>query len=424
VTAPGPSGREFRFRRRAADRFASLHKSPTGDPRVSLVHGPLRVSGVDAVQSIVVQLVGSVDQAKQLAESFWEFAPMAANESDIIESVRMDKSQVDAAAGLIRNVKVVGFKSANNDGKREYAPAGLRKAAPLYEGIQVNIDHDRKGTERRVADRFGKLEQIKFVESDGLRGDLRYNVKHPLAGQVAWFAENMPEALGFSHHTRGSCRMQGGVEIVEEIKAVRCVDIVADPATTRSLFESEGGLSESVQAVLADSALDTVAKVRRITELLEGSETPIHTPPPRKTMTITKEDITLELVEARPDILAAINAKGETATKIKELTEANATLQKKLDEQAAATALATRKAANEKLLTEAKLPPQLITPLFKKQVEEAADDATAKLLIEDRKALAGAVNRPRAADQNAVSQHETTSIPTDLKALAAGFKGR
>lgn len=420
------SGRTLKVQRRDAWRFASLTRSHTHDPRVDVVHGPLKTTGVDLVQSILV-LVGSVVEQKALAETFWEFTPMA-GEVDIIESVALGKPRVDRAAGIIHDVKLLGKNSANNNGKRQYTDSAMEKAVTLYEGASVNLDHDLKGGSRKVEDRFGKAENVKFIKGEGLRGDLRYNVEHPRANQVAWFAEHMPDALGFSPHQRGACRMVGGVEMVEEIKSVRCVDLVADPATTKSLFESVTSTSAAAAVILDDATLSKADKVRRIQELLEGSETPNPTPP-KKDKPMDKNELTLDLVESRPDLVQALIAKQADAQRVKTLTEEVANLQKKLDDAAAATALANRKAANEKLLTEAKLPAQLITPHFKTLIENAPDDTTVKALIEDRKLLIGTVNRPRAADPTSVDASDRKVLGLagerpDSKSFAAGLKGR
>jgi hypothetical protein len=54
-----------------------------------------------------------------------------------------------------------------------------------------------------------------------------------------WDAENAPENVGFSHNVEAVVKREGEQVIVEEIVAVRSVDLVADPATTCGLFEQE-----------------------------------------------------------------------------------------------------------------------------------------------------------------------------------------
>jgi len=149
-----------------------------------------------------------------------------------------DGAEVDREAGVIRGVKVLGYESLND---RTYERAAVKKAIPMYEGIRVNIDHNDKqnpSKDRRVADRFGRLVNIHETKT-GLVGDLEYLKSHRLAEQTTEVADRMPEMLGLSHNAEGRTRRDKGRTIVEEITRVRSVDLVSDPATTRSLFESE-----------------------------------------------------------------------------------------------------------------------------------------------------------------------------------------
>lgn len=158
----------------------------------------------------------------------------------LVESVQFDKTiRVDKENGIVRDVKVVGLKSRHG---YEYTPQALQGAIPLYEGVRVNIDHpDRKTPDasRSYRDRFGMLTNVHFVEGDGLRADLAYNPDHALANQFAWDAKHNPTACGFSHNARGPLRQRGQKLLCESIDAVRSVDLVADAATTRSLFEGK-----------------------------------------------------------------------------------------------------------------------------------------------------------------------------------------
>lgn len=156
--------------------------------------------------------------------------------------------RVDRERGMIYGVKVLGVESAN---RRTYLPEALRKAATLYEGVAVNVDHVGSGTMRSYRDRIGKLSNIRF-NGDGLYGDLLVNPKHPLAEQLFWDAEHCPSNVGLSHDAKGRTTIRDGKVIVEGIESVRSVDLVAEPATTKSLYES------AVDAVLADD--DTDAK--------------------------------------------------------------------------------------------------------------------------------------------------------------------
>lgn len=157
----------------------------------------------------------------------------------IVESLAGVGACVDAAAGVIRGVKLIGFESKNG---RYYKPDTLRAAVSHYEGVKVNIDHPEgdPGKPRGVRDRLGVIRSARFVDGKGVFGDFHYNPKHALAEQVAWEAEHNPEALGFSHNALLKMgRPKNGKAQVESVISVRSVDLVADPATTRSFYESE-----------------------------------------------------------------------------------------------------------------------------------------------------------------------------------------
>jgi len=150
--------------------------------------------------------------------------------------------RVDRERGVIQGVKILGLASAN---RRTYLPEALREAVKLYESVAVNVDHIRSGELRSYRDRIGKLVNVRFA-NDGLYGDLVVNPRHPLAEQLFWDAEHCPENVGLSHDARGKTAVRNGQVVVEAIESVRSVDLVAEPATTKSLYEA------AVDAVMTD----------------------------------------------------------------------------------------------------------------------------------------------------------------------------
>jgi hypothetical protein len=152
------------------------------------------------------------------------------------ECCEQDGLTTDGKAGLIKNVKVLGLDSQN---RRRYTTEAVQAALPIYEGIKVNLNHPEgsPNANRDVKDRFGKLVNLHVVEGEGLRGDLRYNPHHPWAKAVQWWAENDPDCLGLSHNAVGQGHDENGVFVVEKIVNARSVDLVADPATAKGLFE-------------------------------------------------------------------------------------------------------------------------------------------------------------------------------------------
>jgi len=203
--------------------------------------------------------------------------------------------KVDRSRNLITGVKVLGLQSGNGN---DYAPAVLEKALPLFESCKVNLDHPLRGgkkEDRKVAERWGKLTSPR-VAPDGLYGDLLYNPHHPLTESILWWAENMPDCLGLSQYGRGTGRRKDdGRWQVESIDSVQSVDLVADPATTKSLFESQepdmpdatdgaamaapdheaqmsDAFANAVMAVVKDSSMDLAAKMKRIKDILRAQE--------------------------------------------------------------------------------------------------------------------------------------------------------
>jgi hypothetical protein len=146
--------------------------------------------------------------------------------------------RIDRAAHRLRGVKILGFASTNG---RTYELEAVRRALPLYEGTRVNINHPPGAAPapRDYHDRLGSLVDVRLDEAGGLFGDLFYNPKHPLAEQLLWDAEHAPHHVGLSHNVLARTARRGDTVAVTEIVSVVSVDLVADPATTRGLFENE-----------------------------------------------------------------------------------------------------------------------------------------------------------------------------------------
>lgn len=156
------------------------------------------------------------------------------------------REKIDRAAGIIRDVKILGLASRNN---RVYPESTLADAAPLYENAKVNLNHPDGSPldARKYQDRFGLIKNVRLLPGEGLFGDFHFNPKHALAEQFLWDAENSPENVGFSHNVEAVVARKDGRQLVEKIESVRSVDLVADPATTCGLFEQTAPPSEKVE---------------------------------------------------------------------------------------------------------------------------------------------------------------------------------
>jgi hypothetical protein len=173
--------------------------------------------------------------------------------------------RIDRAAGVLRGVKLIGLESLNG---RRYRPDALVAAVGLYEGAKVNVNHPQGGplAARDYRDRLGVIRQVEFRPDEGLFGNLHFNPKHAVAEQLAWDAEHNPRNVGFSHNVLARLTRDGAQSLVEAITHVQSVDLVADPAATRGLFEQEeqtdgaanGGLQQTVleQAVARGDRLE------------------------------------------------------------------------------------------------------------------------------------------------------------------------
>lgn len=154
------------------------------------------------------------------------------------ETYQTARPIIDRVAGVIRGVKILGATSRNG---RDYSPQALREAAAIYEGLGVNTNHPSRSApnaSRTVEEGVGWLENVK-VKSDGVYGDLFIIKSHPLANTLFEVAERKPDRFGLSHNAAGDVVERAGRRIVESIKSVRSVDLVQNPATVNSLFESE-----------------------------------------------------------------------------------------------------------------------------------------------------------------------------------------
>lgn len=155
--------------------------------------------------------------------------------------------RVDRTAHAIRGVKILGLASRNG---RTYRPGALAAAVPLYESAKVNVNHPKGSplAPRDYQERIGVLRGVRVVPGEGLFGDLHFNPKHALAEQLLWDAEHAPENVGLSHNVEARLSRQGDGWTVEAITAVRSVDLVADPATTRGLYEAAGAAVADMNA--------------------------------------------------------------------------------------------------------------------------------------------------------------------------------
>lgn len=279
----------------------------------------------------------------------------------IEESVTSKPTNVDRVAGIIENVKIVGLSAPSK--KRDYTPDALKNAIPLYEGLKVNVNHvDPNAKSRKFEDRIGRLSGIYFKEGEGLFAKkFAFNPEHPLAKSLCWWAENDPAGVGFSQHAGGRGRVVRGRQIVEAVDAVSSVDLVADPATTAGLFESEE----------------------------EGEDMDL------KTLTIA------ELKESRQDLFDLILSESKETVKITDLQKQIKDLTESLEVYKMAEQRSKLLTKAKEACVTAKMEKAAITDVFLESLVAVAEDKWSPL-IEDRKAIYGPGKRsttPKSSEQ-------------------------
>ncbi len=347
--------------------------------------------------------------------------------------------RVDRRRGVIRGVKILGTESRNG---RTYLPDALREAARLYEGAKVNVNHPRgnPSAARDYRDRIGVLRGVVARPEQGLFADFFFNPKHALAEQLAWDAEHLPENVGFSHNVQARTARRGDRLVVEAITKVESVDLVADPATTRGLFESAGrasrdepqrrsdpsapgGSLRSTAATPSTPATPSTQGTRHEKAPLRLMETPDEEDPP------SLDEATLEdLAGHRPDLIEAL--RGERAAEL-------AALRAQVDRLEASEALLGKRLLARRLLAEFELPdPDLAEGWEKSVVSErfvesllaAPDEAAMREMIAERAALIRAAPaspanshrfnaRPRSRDQSQVYGPGELSVKGFVEAI-------
>lgn len=278
--------------------------------------------------------------------------------------------RVNREAGLIHDVMVLGAVSQNG---RTYSRAAMRGAVPLYEGRPVYVDHDTTSTTRGYRDKIGRLINVRLDEAaNQIRADLAVNPEHPTAAQLFWDAANNPAAVGLSHDAEGTeVTTPSGERVVESIARVRSVDLVADPATTRTLYESI--MAEPIPPA-PPTAPAAPAAAPAVVDPLEA----------------LYQQLSLDtLKEKRPDLLTALKQQiqGEIAAPMGDLKTQLQALQAKLDEYIAAESA-------DQQMTEARLDPARVPPRLRESIRRERDAGRRKALIEEVQRMVATSSAP------------------------------
>jgi hypothetical protein len=321
--------------------------------------------------------------------------------------------RVDARAGVIRGVKLLGLESRNG---RTYLPETLAQAARLYEDAKVNVNHPKGNPAgpRDYQDRIGTIRGVAMRVGEGLFGDFHFNPKHALAEQLIWDAEHAPENVGFSHNVEARTSRRGDRVAVEAILRVQSVDLVADPATTRGLFESAGSAGGEGEG---DSPVFAETKTGAVPEMTIG------TVPVEATEPLSLDDLRRDYPELVESIVREQAAElGRLRQEVERLTALEAAGQKR--------GMALR------LLREFGLPePESADPIAKalcsrrffESLLAASDEAAMRELIEERSRLVralsggqkngGSASGPQSRDQHLVDGVEALDAKSFVEAI-------
>lgn len=249
-----------------------------------------------------------------------------------------DKSSVDNKSRTLSNAVLMKPRSANG---YTYTNRALQQFVEKAGKPKSYFDHSMwNDFNRPVRDLAGFIDNIR-LEGDAIRGDAHIApVEH--GDMVLWFAELQPNVVGFSAVSEAI--MNDEESEVLEILQVISIDIVTNPATVKGLFERTRKYESLIKK---EPEMDEKEKQRLEKEIQALNE-------------------------------SNISLKSQIAALTKERNDA-------LDENRSVK----RENFIAKTIAEAKLPEKSVTPVFRKQLQEAADEETVKALIEDRKTVAG-----------------------------------
>jgi len=161
--------------------------------------------------------------------------PIPQKKSFRIERQRIDFSfegEIDKEQGVIRNVAVLGAKSANG---YEYKNSALQSAVKVFEGSKVFIDHSEERSGHSLKDYAGRLEGLYFDSRNRKVKAKLLRLVNPLHEDwILTLAERDPSGFGLSIDAEVKVDQDDNpVEIIRGFS----VDFVTEPATNVGLFE-------------------------------------------------------------------------------------------------------------------------------------------------------------------------------------------
>jgi len=298
-----------------------------------------------------------------------------------VSVVNLNQIKFDKDENSLKRVAIMSniAKDMNNNIIRRFTDEAMNDAVRVFQGCIARIDHNYEaGSDGRgVSTGFGVFQNTR-LESDKVYGDLQlWDCED--ARKVASIAQRTPTAVGFSIHTAGI--LSENNEKDEDDIQVICgllprdtdgnlasIDLVDDPASTVSLFESKQKSVANKENEVMDWSKVTIDALRA-----------------------NRHDIYQSILEA------GIKSKSKEIAKLEQERDKAV---KKADEVSVKLSAIEQKRSMEELLSEAELPDFAVTDAFKEQLlnvsQKKKDDKVItvvdqmKALIDDRKNLVDA----------------------------------
>ena len=172
------------------------------------------------------------------------------------------EAEVDYENFILKNVAILGPVSTNG---RKYPVETQKKALPLFEGIAAYVNHPRlneMNEPRDMRDLIGEHKNVRVV-GDKTVSDLHLIDNAVVRDVILPVAEQKSHIPGNSIVARGKMsKADDGGYIVDQILAVRSVDIVTEPATTKGLFTESKQFSAEADMELKSLTLEQLKKER------------------------------------------------------------------------------------------------------------------------------------------------------------------